>query len=387
VTGKPRSEALQQTGAAPAPGSPRTLPAPALLNEPYATAHDAVFTLVRLLLNRGIRAEQIAQHTGISPSLLDDPDGRVPLSGFNALWALTAQVLEHPGIALDLHERYPDNRMHFVAHLGMRCATMREAIEQWGKYALLVSESDSVRYETHGRTAYFIYQCLDPRFASHWFAEHYLALALFYARMFTGEPLRIERATFMHADPGGSLAADYQRAFGVPPEFGAAQNALIFDAALLDLPFRTADPYLRHFLVTQADELMARLEPEARMASRVVQALNLLLSKGQPLTLDEVAATLKLPVRRVRLLLESEGETFRELLNTVRREAAAHYLKQGLTVSQTAYLLGFSEPSALQHAFKRWYKRSAGQFQSEHAQLAAEDGRKVSVFGKLRHSS
>jgi AraC-like DNA-binding protein len=191
----------------------------------------------------------------------------------------------------------------------------------------------------------------------------------------------------MHADPGGALAADYQRAFGVPPEFGAAQNALIFDAALLDLPFRTADPYLRHFLVTQADELMARLEPEARMASRVVQALNLLLSKGQPLTLDEVAATLKLPVRRVRLLLESEGETFRELLNTVRREAAAHYLKQGLTVSQTAYLLGFSEPSALQHAFKRWYKQSAGQFQSEQGHPAAEDGRKVSAFGKPRHSS
>jgi hypothetical protein len=136
VTGKPRSAALQQTGAAPAPGSPHTLPAPALLNEPYATAHDAVFTLVRLLLNRGIRAEQVAQHTGISPSLLDDPDGRVPLSGFNALWAYTAQVLENPGIALDLHERYPDNRMHFVAHLGMRCATMREAIEQWGQVRL-----------------------------------------------------------------------------------------------------------------------------------------------------------------------------------------------------------------------------------------------------------
>jgi AraC-like DNA-binding protein len=65
----------------------------------------------------------------------------------------------------------------------------------------------------------------------------------------------------------------------------------------------------------------------------------------------------------VRLTLESEGSSFRDALNQFRREAAARYLRQGLTVSQTAYLLGFSEPSALQHAFKRWFNTSAGSFQ------------------------
>lgn len=329
--------------------------------EPAATAHDAVYTLVRLLLGRGIAATDIAAHTGIDIGCLDDPNARVPLSRFNALWRHATTVLGEPALALDLHERYPENRMHFVAHLGMRCATMREAIDQWRKYALLVSETDAVHYEVDGRQARFVYRCLDPRHASRWMAEHYLAVALFYARTFSGRPLEVDGLTLMHEDPGYPDA--YRRVFGCAPVFGARDNALVFDAALLDVPFQTADPYLRHFLEAKADELMARLEPEARIGNRVVQALALLLSKGQPLTLESAAQALALPPRRLRLMLEAEGQGFRELLNEFRRDAAAQYLRQGLTVTQTAYLLGFSEPAAFQHAFRRWFSQSAGQFQ------------------------
>jgi AraC-like DNA-binding protein len=324
--------------------------------EPYATAHDAVFTLVQRLLDRGVATDAIARATGITMDRLDDPDGRVPLSQFNGLWAYAARVLDEPAIALSLHEHYPVNRMHFLAHLGMRCATMREAISQWGKYAVLVAETDAVLYEVHGNQARFIYRCLDPRHASAWFAEHYVSLALFYARVFSGQALQIRAATFRHAKP--SHHAAYEDAFGVAAEFGADENALAFDAALLDVPFRTADPYLRHFLESQADAQLARLSPSAATSTGVMKALNLLLSTGRALTLASVAAEMALPERRLRSLLEGEGTSFRELQNTVRRDTAEHYLQQGLTVTQTAYLLGFSEPSALQHARKRWLRQS-----------------------------
>jgi AraC-like DNA-binding protein len=331
--------------------------------EPYATAHDAAFTLVRLLLNKGIESAEIARHTGIAIDALDDPDARIPLSQFERLWVYTAQQLRNPAIALEIHDRYPENRMHFVAHLGMRCATMREAIEHWRKYAFLVSEADSVDYAQTGQMARFIYKCLDMRYASHWFAEHFLAMALFYARTFTGEPLKVKRATFTHADPG--YREIYERVFEAEIEFNAAENALSFDSSYLDMSFETADPYLRHFLAGKADELLARLEPEARTDNRVAQVLSILLAKGEELTLERVAQAMQLPVRRVRMLLEAEGRSFREILSEVRREAAARYLRQGLTISQTAYLLGFSEPSALQHAFKRWYNAPVGSFRDQ----------------------
>jgi AraC-like DNA-binding protein len=337
--------------------------------EPFATAHDAVFTLVRILLARGISAQTLTERTGLAPETLADANARVPLSQFTRLWAYACSELKHPSLALELHERYPDNRMHFVAHLGMRCATMREAIEQWQKYAFLVAETDEVGYEISGAQARFTYRCRDPRYASHWFAEHYTALALHYARTFTGQPLRLHEARFKHADPG--YREVYERVFDAPIQFGADDNALAFDATLLDLPFKSADPYLRHFLTTQADELMAKLEPEARTDNRVMQALSLLQSKGEALTLERAAQALTLSDRKLRQLLQAEGRNFREVLDEFRQDAAARYLRQGLSVAQTAYLLGFSEPSALQHAFKRWFNTSAGSYVK---QVASGDG-------------
>ncbi|MGL4577208.1 MAG: AraC family transcriptional regulator, partial [Burkholderiaceae bacterium] len=197
--------------------------------EPFATAHDAVYTLVRILLNKGVSAEVISQNTGISANELDDPDARVPLSQFVRLWEFACAQLRNPGLALELHDRYPENRMHFVAHLGMRCATMREAIDQWGKYAFLVAETDEVRYAVNGSEARFIYSCKDPRYEARWFAEHYMVLGLFYARTFTGEPLALRRATFKH--PAPEYQELYARTFEAPVEFGAEQNALVFDVA------------------------------------------------------------------------------------------------------------------------------------------------------------
>jgi AraC-like DNA-binding protein len=364
--GKPLLDATASTGSKRAPAeSIEPARAPAASTEPFATAHDAVYTLIRILLNKGVSAAIISQNTGIAADSLNDPDARVPLSQFIRLWEFACRELRNPGLALELHDRYPENRMHFVAHLGMRCATMREAIEQWSKYAFLVAETDAVSYEISAGQARFLYSCRDARYAARWFAEHYMVLGLFYARTFTGEPLKLTKATFMHADPG--YAEIYARTFEAPVEFGVAENSLVFDAAFLDLPFKTADPYLRHFLVAKADELMARLEPEARIENRVIQVLSVLQAKGESLTLERVASALQMPVRRVRLSLAAEGSSFREALNKFRREAAARYLQQGLTVSQTAYLLGFSEPSALQHAFKRWYNTSAGSFQNAEA--------------------
>jgi AraC-like DNA-binding protein len=328
--------------------------------EPYATAHDAVYTLTRILLARGMGAQTLSERTGLAPATFDDPNARVPLSQFTRLWALACSELKNPALALELHERYPDNHMHFVAHLGMRCTTMRDAIDHWQKYAFLVAETDEVGYDTTGAAARFTYHCRDPRYASHWFAEHYLALALHYARTFTGQPLQLRAARFKHADPG--YREVYERVFDAPIEFGADNNALLFDAALLDLPFHSADPYLRHFLTTQADELLARLAPEAQAHNRVMQALSVLQGKGEPLTLERTAQALQVSDRKLRQLLEAEGRGFRELLDEFRREAAKRYLAQGLSVTQTACLLGFSEPSALQHAFKRWFNTSAGTY-------------------------
>jgi AraC-like DNA-binding protein len=53
--------------------------------------------------------------------------------------------------------------------------------------------------------------------------------------------------------------------------------------------------------------------------------------------------------------LKAEDTTFQKVLDELRHEMALNYLGgKKVSVNQTAYLVGFSDPAAFSRAFKRW---------------------------------
>jgi AraC-like DNA-binding protein len=56
--------------------------------------------------------------------------------------------------------------------------------------------------------------------------------------------------------------------------------------------------------------------------------------------------------------LKAEGVTFEQVLDELRHRLALRYMREGMSVKQAAYRLGFSEPAAFSRAFKRWTGRS-----------------------------
>ena len=65
--------------------------------------------------------------------------------------------------------------------------------------------------------------------------------------------------------------------------------------------------------------------------------------------------------------LKSEGTTFEVLLDDIRKCLAVEYLEnEKTTVSEIAYLLGFSDPSPFSRAFKRWTGHSPSTYRRAH---------------------
>ena len=57
--------------------------------------------------------------------------------------------------------------------------------------------------------------------------------------------------------------------------------------------------------------------------------------------------------------LASEGTTFEEVVDELRRSLALQYMKTpGISLSQVAWLLGYEGGTSFNHAFKRWTGRS-----------------------------
>ena len=68
-----------------------------------------------------------------------------------------------------------------------------------------------------------------------------------------------------------------------------------------------------------------------------------------------IAKELNLSERSLQRKLKQQGTTFRTILDNVREMAAIQYIKNPVnTMSDIAFLLGFSEQSAFSRAFKKW---------------------------------
>jgi len=63
--------------------------------------------------------------------------------------------------------------------------------------------------------------------------------------------------------------------------------------------------------------------------------------------------------------LKSEEQSFQELVEAVRKEKAIRYIKEKRdSLSEIAFLLGFSELSAFSRALKRWIGTSPAKYKA-----------------------
>ena len=104
-----------------------------------------------------------------------------------------------------------------------------------------------------------------------------------------------------------------------------------------------------------AQKLLDRLYVSDVWSDKVVRLLGQLLVRGEDISIENVAKNLAMSVRNLQIKLKDEGASYRRLLDAVRKEIALSYLKENeVSVCDIAFLLGFSEQSAFNHAFKRW---------------------------------
>ncbi|PYS72122.1 MAG: AraC family transcriptional regulator, partial [Acidobacteria bacterium] len=157
---------------------------------------------------------------------------------------------------------------------------------------------------------------------------------------------------FTHAEP--SYRAEYDRIFGVPLEFGSSMNAILFGEELLSVRMPPSNQYVSGLLTERAEALLEKLENSKSMRGRVECLLIPILPTGEA-KVETIARKLGLSRQTLFRKLKAEGVTFEQVLDELRHKLAREYLNgKNVSVNETAYLLGFSDPAAFSRAFKRW---------------------------------
>jgi AraC-like DNA-binding protein len=230
--------------------------------------------------------------------------------------------------------------------------TVRSAIEHAGRYARLINDVLDVKLELEGSVALVR---LENRVALPRAAADFQLGGFFrnHVRDWLGSRIGELTVWFTHDAP--AELREYERTFAPAKlRFSAPVLGFAFDRHILDLPLPNADPNLHAMLVPFADQMLSARPAAATVSANVRSLIGLQLADGGP-DVAKVASRLGMSLRTLARRLETEGTTFRELVDEVRQQLALEHVgRRDASFSDITDQLGFSHVAAFHRAFRRW---------------------------------
>jgi AraC-like DNA-binding protein len=191
--------------------------------------------------------------------------------------------------------------------------------------------------------------------------QHSELIALAFNRVLcklTNRDFAPSRMTFAHTR--NSEFREIHRILRCPVEFGQITDCWVLPRSVMDLRIISEDRHLLQILEAHGDDLLLKRGSAAGLRSVVENHLHGILPSGE-VQAATVAKQLGMSVRSLRRHLAQEGTSFGDVLDGLRNRLAVRYLEdKRISVQQIAWLLGYSEAGAFNHAFKRWTGTSPG---------------------------
>jgi len=153
----------------------------------------------------------------------------------------------------------------------------------------------------------------------------------------------------------------YAAVFGCPVRFRQKKNAFVLDKHWLDGPAKLGNELTYLELIKICDWLLDQMQLRVGIAGSIREAF--LINLAQPTTLDAIARRLKLSKGTLKRRLREDGTSYRKVVDELKTQLAIKYLRDtDLTVEDIASSLGFSDATNFRHAFRRWTKKTPGEF-------------------------
>jgi AraC-like DNA-binding protein len=312
-------------------------------------------------VSRGADRQALLDGSALDSQDLADPEARIPLSSYVALFKAATGLCRDPALALRFGEAV---RMQDISIVGLICEvaeTTAEVGRQLNRYSRLVIDdggpADMVR-AAPGKDGLWM-EVVSASYCEHpCLIEAELARLVCNTRAMFGSAPAFQAMRFPMAahftHPAPIYVAEYERIFASPLVFDSDKNALLLDPAF---PFLELPPTRRFAfgsLSLRADSMLRALEASQTVRARVERLLMPILHTGDA-DMGAIAVALGLSRRTLQRRLGVEGVTFEIVFDDLRRQLALHYLAdRNVSANETAYLVGFSEPAAFSRAFRRW---------------------------------
>jgi AraC-like DNA-binding protein len=311
-----------------------------------------IVPVAQALRQLGIDPLTVVEEAGIDLAKGANPDWRIGQGDFDRLLNHCVKVTGEEAFGLLASEQLQPQVLRSLGLAWLASDTVYDGLLRLQRFGRLVSTGIDLKLEEEDDCVH-LYLGMDPRLADIGPASRDYAVGIVtrMCRLTLGEFLAPVIVLMERPVPAEAERWEYLLA-----------SRVIFDADTTRITWSRSD--IMEPLVT-GDRRLARINDEhtlayldsflARSTTRdVVDKIVERLPDGPP-SQQQIASVLCVSNRTLQRKLREEGTSFKELLKDTRMQLARRYLRSpGRSVVETAYLLGFSEPSTFSRAFKRW---------------------------------
>lgn len=335
-----------------------------------SVSYEIIGILIEYATSINIDIQEIFKTIHFNPGLLKHPSARIPVNQYQTLWKKIVDKSKDKYFGLHFGESTNDFcRGNVMCAVMMNCPDIGVAIQKFIRYHSILSDLIIPKLIEDGDYAYFTWDNNIPDLTlDHHQNESNIIMLNSVLQCLSRATIDIIKIRFSHKQPDD--ITEHERIFNASLVFGCNRNEIIFKRDDLFKKIFLANPELLNANEKFVVELLNRLSEKKSGSDKVIRLLSNSLVSGTSLDIESVAHELASSTRKLQQKLKEEGNSYQKLYDQVRKEIALiHINKPDVSFYDVAFLLGFSEQSSFNHAFKRWtgsnpkeYKKKTNMF-------------------------
>lgn len=312
-----------------------------------STSINGVVQAARAL---GAPVDDLLEEAGLRLKQLAEPEARHSVAAlYNFYQAAASQTTEDIGLHAGRIQYI--NRLNLQLYTTQVCATFRDYLNLMPSVLRFAGDLGEVKIRRNGQAI-----CLDwiplwqPHAGWRYQSDEMLSVSAQIVNSLCVKPILPLEAHFTYPEPADSTLI--QRLLGPNLKFDQPVSCLHFERESLDYPLIQLDADWGRSIGQTTQHLFT---PDSR--EQILQDLRGTLIRLLPaggVTLDKTAKAQGISRRTLQRRLAECGTQFAQVLQNLRNELAIQYLgDERLSITDIAFLLGYSEHSSFSSAFKQ----------------------------------
>ncbi len=304
--------------------------------------------------NAGGDTSTVLKQAGLTEDIVSQTNHRIDYRQNLQFFEACATHLQNPHFGLDVGNELDILDIGPVAFCMASSANLGDGIKNYAKFSQLVTDGTVCTVHTVDGNLVFERFLLDKESTKFRQFSDFVASGFIKSMSdLIAEPLA-PMSIYLPYEHSGPVER-YEQMLGGPVTFGVDKLGLVVSAQKAQMPLRSRDDSLRRAIHAHCESLLESLTSKSIGFTREVERIALELLPSNRAKTKIIAEKLQISERTLLRRLASEGQTYSEFIDNLRHGLALKYLEQNrLNLKEIALMLGYSNQSGFNTAFKRW---------------------------------